>query len=273
MRRQVRSLAVASVLAFASPASAISFDLSGGGDFGPTGTQENELSATGGGLTLMLTASSLIPEAEPALGGELGVVFIDTLGAGVRAGVGQGSKEISGGGGHRDEALNFAWSMPVVTSSLTLTLTQFNGSDSKKNGKSKRKTKTKTKIKTKSKQKSSKKKGDAAVVYIDDPIQPLLTEAMVLCLLDPITGERDTFFLNLADDAALNLCEAPGLPSTFSSLSIRATNGHFLVSQIAAVPEPASLALVGAGLVGMVCALKRGRARGSAAPRHTAITR
>lgn len=271
MRRQVRSLAAASALAFASPASAISFDLSGGGDFGPTRTEAGQLSATGGGLTLTLTASTRIPEAEPALGGEMGVVFIDTLGAGVKAGVGQGSKEISGGGGHRDEALHFAWSMPVVTSSVNLTLTQFNGFDSKKKGKSKRKTKIKTK--SKSKHKRSKKKGDAAFVYIDSPIQPLLTEAIVLCLLDPVMGEHDTFFLNLADAAALKRCEAPELPLTLRSLSIRATQGHFLVSRITAVPEPATLVLVGAGLVGMVWGARRGRARGSAAPRRTAITR
>ncbi len=259
MRRRVRSLAVASMLAFASPASAISFDLSGGGDFGPRGTEAGQLSTTGGGLTLTLTASSLIPEAAPALAGEFGVVFIDTLGAGVRAGVGKGSKEISGGGGHRDEALHFAWSMPVVTSSVALTLTQFDASDSKKKGKSKRKFKTKSK----SKHKSSKKKGDAAVVYLDDSTQPLLTEATVLLLLDPILGEQDTFILNLAG--------APGLPSTLSSLSIRATNGHFLVSRITAVPQPATLALVGAGLAAMVWG--GGRGRGSTAPRHTAIRR
>lgn len=265
MRRRVRSLAVASMLAFASPASAISFDLSGGGDFGPTGTEAGQLSTTGGGLTLTLTASSLIPEAAPALAGEFGVVFIDTLGAGVRAGVGKGSKEISGGGGHRDEALHFAWSMPVVTSSVALTLTRFDASDSKKKGKSKRKFKTKSKSKHKSKHKSSKKKGDAAVVYLDDFTQPLLTEATVLLLLDPILGEQDTFILNLAG--------APGLPSTLSSLSIRATNGHFLVSRITAVPQPATLALVGAGLAAMVWGGGRGRGRGSTAPRHTAITR
>ncbi len=239
MWREVISLGVVSALAVASPASAISFDLSGGGDFGPRGTEAGQLSASAGGLTLTLTASSLIPEAGDALGGDVGVVFIDAAGAGVRTGAGKGSKEISGGGGHRDEALHFAWSMPVGTSSVALTLTKFSGSDSKK--------------------------GTAAVVYVDDPTQPLLTEAMVLTLLDPVIGEQDTFFLNLAG--------ASGLPSTLSSLSIRATNGHFLVSRIIAVPEPSTFAFVGAGLVGMVWAGRRGGARGSAAPRDAAIKR
>jgi hypothetical protein len=71
-------------------------------------------------------------------------------------------------------------------------------------------------------------------------------EDMLLLRLLPVDGMDETFLLSLFDPA-------PGLPNTLNQLSIRATNGHFLIAGIQAVlvPEPRTPALLGLGLAGL----------------------
>jgi len=281
LRRALRSasavgaIAATLLLGASSPASAVGtdpvlFDLSGGGDFGPTGTIGGSdctvsspascLSHTDStsGLTLTLSARTLIPDGQDALTGQTGVVFIDALGAGVKSTPSSGSKEISGGGGHQDEALNFALSMPVVTDTVMITLTQFDldkASNKKASRKSSKKSSNKASKKKASKKKASKKskkKGDDGFVYVGSPPMLVLRDQIFQDALTPVPGMEDTFVLTLPDAVALAY-------PTLDFLSIRATDGHFLVSSFKAVPipEPTTFGLFGMGMVGLGLARTR----------------
>lgn len=246
LRRALRSSpAVGAMLAIvllgaSRPASAVVFDLTGDGDFGPTGTIGESVSPTGSasGLMLTLSARTLIPDGQDALNGQTGVVFIDTLGTGVKATPSSGSKEISGGGGHQDEALEFALSMPVVTNTVMITLTKFD-------------------LDKASKKKASKKKGDAGFVYVGSPPMLVLRDQIFQDALTAVPGKEDTFVLSFP--AAV----AQATP-TLQFLSIRATDGHFLVSSFQAVPvpEPTTLGLLGMGMLGIgLVGTRRSRTR------------
>ena len=244
----------------------VHFDLSGGGDFGSTGmmggsdcTASSPVSCLShtdsvSGLTLTLSARTLIPVEKDALGGQTGVVFIDVLGAGVKATPSAGSKEISGGGKHQDEALNFALSMPVITDTVMITLTQFD-LDKASNKKASRKSSKKSSKKRASKKKASKKskkKGDDGFVYVGSPPMLVLRDQIFQDALTPVPGMEDTFVLTLPDAVALAY-------PTLDFLSIRATDGHFLVSSFKAVPVPESttFGLFGMGMVGLGLARTR----------------
>ena len=240
-RRGLRSApAVGAILATilfcaSSPASAVvmdpvHFDLTGDG----VGS-EFVFSDSASGLTLTLSARTLIPDGQDALNGQTGVVFIDALGAGVKFTLSSGSKEISGGGGHQDEALDFALSMPVVTNTVMITLTKFDLDKASK--------------------KKSKKKGDRGVVYVPpDLTMPTIGEDLFLEALMPVPGETDTFMLSFAEVLKI---DPSALPESLEFFSIRATDGHFLVSSFKAVPEPSTLGLLGMGMLGVGLARTR----------------
>lgn len=214
-RRSCLRAALVAALCLGAPGAgqALSFDLAADGDFGPINTSGPSLTATKDGFTLTLEALSMTPEDEIDLeNGDLADLIIGQLGMGVRPSMHGGSIGISGNGAHRDEVLIFGFSSPVVTSSVTLVLTQF-GPSSQMNS----------------------MHGDLAEVYI--------TEDQVLPFLVPIAGEDGTFLLPLTgllpediDWLAIRAVNGHFLVSGI---------------QLTAIPEPSTLVLVGIGLLGL----------------------
>ena len=225
----------------ASPARAISFDLSGGGDCGEKNTQGLSVSCTSAGLDLTLSALGTIPDqALPLAGGNPGAVFINGAGSGVRAShqAGRsgrthfrGSKQISGSGRFQDEALSLDFGSAVDASSVVLTLTRFKA------------------------HKKGPSRGDAASLYIDSPSGQVVSPQDVLDNLVK-AGKKGTYTLALAD---------LGLSGAISSVAVRATNGHFFVvgvdvSGLAPVPEPGTALLLASALAGLALLRRRARA-------------
>ncbi len=83
----------------------------------------------GGSATFVLTARWSIDPAEPFIAdalGQVGTVYIGAKGAGVQTDKPDGSKSISGGGGHKDDELIFTYDDPVYLDSIQITLEHIN---------------------------------------------------------------------------------------------------------------------------------------------------
>jgi hypothetical protein len=234
------------VVTGASPARALSFDLTGGGDFGPTGTNEPSISATQAELTLELLALTMISNGDlPLTSGTPGTVFINAAGAGVKTALleegrkrrsSQGSSGISGTGEHQDEALILSFGDPVDAEAVVLTLTRFhpNGRRPSRSGQG--------------------GNGDAALLYVDSSSEPIVSSEILVENLVPVPGVKGSYTLALAD---------LDLDGSISEIAVRATNGHFLVSQVdvslVPIPEPATALLLASGLAALAGMRRRTR--------------
>jgi hypothetical protein len=225
------------VLGFPGPALAIPFDLGAGGDFGATGNKGTSISATKNGLTLTLSALTAIdPSNTVAISnGVTGTVFIDPLGGGVQRGNATGSTGISGIDGPKgDEAVIFTFSQPFSTSQTVLIFNNYEiGSDD-------------------------------VVIYLGPISAPTLSTSLIEQNLACI-GMQCTLNFSTANLAFQNALS--GI-SSYTTMHVRATQGHFFVTGGAAtpVPEPATLILLGSGVVGLAFRNRRKRHRDQSQP-------
>jgi len=245
-------LVAAPVKVMATP---ITFNLTAGGDFG-AGNKGWDEAATKDSLTLTLSALTMIPDgidniypttsdtagaggSTSTTKGFYGTVYIDYFGAGVQGWeidkdknifksplTIDGSYGISGKGAHEDEALILTFSGPVDTKSVKIYLNEY------------------------------KKEKDSALIYIGSPVSegstPNLWEIDIENKLQKAGTSDDYWFLDLSSFSSL--------PSTLTQIVVRADGGynpldeeHFFVSSVQAtpVPEPATMLLLGAGLIGL----------------------
>src|SRR3990172_8770714 len=189
------------------PAQAIPFDMTPGGDFGPAGNKGTSISATNDGITLTLTALTLIPDGVPAIsGGMAGTVFISNgkapFGAGVQTAAPSGSKGISGGGAHQDEALilTFSGMGSIGTDSVVLLLDDY------------------------------AIRQDGAFIYVGSPVFPPGSSGPSLdvsTIESNLSCVRKLCTLDFADP---DLSWTGGKPPALTQIVVRAGEGHFLVA-------------------------------------------
>ncbi len=216
------------LLLISSPdtATATTFDLTAGGDFGPAGNKGSSVSATKNGLTLTLEALTGLENAGTNLEDfrpkdpnknetpGTGTVYIDDNGAGVQddrtPGPPGGSKGISGGGPLGDEAIKLTFSLPVLTSSITLTFAEYELSK------------------------------ENPVIYLDTTASPTFGELDIEGVLQNI-GDK-LFFLDFS-----LIPNIDAFPSV-SMVYVGEIDGHFVLSEVHPdpistnpVPEPGTL--------------------------------